>query len=61
MTDTRTAVLCPGQGAQYVGMGRVWADVSPAAAAVFAEADAVLGDSLGAPLSQLCLEAPTPG
>ena len=45
---TETIVLCPGQGAQAVGMGRAWADASPEAAAVFREADAVLGDRLGA-------------
>jgi [acyl-carrier-protein] S-malonyltransferase len=58
MSDTQTAVLCPGQGAQHVGMGRAWADASVAAAAVFAEADAILGDALGAPLSQLCFQGP---
>ncbi|MFG0286520.1 MAG: ACP S-malonyltransferase [Phycisphaerales bacterium JB039] len=51
-------VLCPGQGAQFVGMGRAWRDRSPEAAAVFAEADGILGDSLGAPLSTLCFEGP---
>ncbi len=39
-------------------MGKVWADQSMAARAVFAEADDVLGDRLGAPLSQLCFEGP---
>ena len=51
-------LLCPGQGAQTVGMGKAWRGASPAAAAVFEEADAVLGDSLGAPLSRLCFEGP---
>jgi [acyl-carrier-protein] S-malonyltransferase len=55
---TDVIVLCPGQGAQAVGMGRAWAEGSPAAAAVFEEADAVLGDGLGAPLSTLCFEGP---
>jgi [acyl-carrier-protein] S-malonyltransferase len=49
-------VLCPGQGAQFVGMGKAWAEKSEAAAAVFARADAVLADRLGAPLSRLCFE-----
>lgn len=53
-----TAVLCPGQGAQSVGMGRAWFDASPEARAVFAEADRVLGSRLGAPLSELCLQGP---
>jgi len=51
-------VLCPGQGAQAVGMGRAWAEASAEARAVFAEADAHLGDRLGAPLSRLCWEGP---
>jgi len=52
-------VLCPGQGAQAVGMGRAWAESSPAAAAVFEEADAVLGDAFGLPLSTICFEGPS--
>lgn len=40
------ALLFPGQGAQFPGMGRELKESSPAAAAVFAEADAVLGRSL---------------
>jgi len=51
-------VLCPGQGAQAVGMGRGWADASPAAAAVFDQADRALGDELGARLSELCFGGP---
>lgn len=51
-------VLCPGQGAQAVGMGKVWAERSKAARSVFDEADAILGDRLGAPLSQICFEGP---
>ncbi len=51
-------VLCPGQGAQAVGMGRAWAERSPEARQVFERADAILGDRLGAPLSRLCFEGP---
>ncbi len=51
-------ILCPGQGAQAVGMGRAWADASTEARRVFDEADAILGDSLGKPLSGLCFEGP---
>ena len=43
MTD---AILFPGQGAQFEGMGRAWAEHSSAARAVFAEADDLLGFSL---------------
>lgn len=53
-----TIILCPGQGAQAVTMGQAWAATSPAAKAVFDEADALLGSSLGAPLSTLCFEGP---
>ncbi len=55
---SRSIVLCPGQGAQAVGMGRAWADAHPEAAAVFDVADGILGDRLGAPLSTLCFEGP---
>lgn len=48
------ALLFPGQGSQAVGMGKALADESPVAAAVYAEADAVLGFSI----SSLCFEGP---
>ncbi len=53
-----TILLCPGQGAQTVGMSKAWAEGSEAARSIFERADAVLADSLGAPLSQLCFEGP---
>ncbi len=52
-------ILCPGQGAQVVTMGKLWSESSEAARTIFEQADAVLGDSLGAPLSQLCFEGPS--
>lgn len=52
-------VLCPGQGAQAVGMGRAWYDASPEAKAVFQRADALLGDRLGPALSDLCFHGPS--
>lgn len=58
MSARHFIVLCPGQGAQYAGMGRDWAARLSAAKAVFDEADAVLGDSLGATLSELCFDGP---
>lgn len=53
-------ILCPGQGAQFVGMGKAWFEKSPEARAVFERADKVLGggDRLGGPLSKLCFEGP---
>ena len=49
------AYVFPGQGSQVVGMGSLVATSSPAAAAVFAEADAALGE----PLSQLAWDGPS--
>lgn len=50
-----TAFLFPGQGSQVVGMGRDLAARSPEAAAVFHQADEVLGT----PLSDLCWHGPS--
>lgn len=56
----RVAFVFPGQGSQEVGMGRALAEASPAARAVFAEADRALADdpTLARPLSSLCFEGP---
>lgn len=54
MSDTNTIILCPGQGAQAVGMGKAWAEQSPEAKAVFEEAN----DVLGFDLAKLCFEGP---
>ena len=51
---TKFAFLFPGQGSQYVGMGKDLVNNFKAAADVFAEAD----DALGEKLSTLCFEGP---
>lgn len=56
--STPLVILCPGQGAQAVGMGKAFAEKSPEAKAVFDCADQILGDALGLPLSHLCFEGP---
>jgi [acyl-carrier-protein] S-malonyltransferase len=53
-----TVVLCPGQGAQAVTMGKAWFDASADARAVFEQADRILGNRLGASLTSLCFEGP---
>ncbi len=50
----KTAFVFPGQGSQFVGMGRSLAAKWPAARLIFDEADA----ALGFPLSTLCFEGP---
>ena len=51
-------ILCPGQGAQAVGMGKKWCESSASARGVFEEADRVLGNELGAKLSSICFDGP---
>jgi len=54
-------LLCPGQGAQKVGMGKAWADSCPAAAQTFAAADEALANLetfRDTPLSTCCFEGP---
>ena len=50
----RIAFVFPGQGSQSVGMGKALAEASPAAAAVLAEADDALGESI----SRLAFDGP---
>lgn len=52
--DSKIALLFPGQGSQTVGMGKALYDASPAAKAVFDEAD----DALGFALSKVIFEGP---
>lgn len=50
----RLAFIFPGQGSQYVGMGRQLAEQYPVAAATFAEAN----EALGFDLQNLCFNGP---
>lgn len=49
-----TAYIFPGQGSQYVGMGKDLHEQSDAARELFKKADAILG----VPLSRICFEGP---
>ncbi|MDY6970696.1 MAG: ACP S-malonyltransferase [Thermodesulfobacteriota bacterium] len=50
----KTAFLFPGQGSQFVGMGRDMLDQFPAAKDIFGEVDEICGR----PISRLCFEGP---
>lgn len=54
MLGERVAFVFPGQGTQYVGMGKAVYDLSLAARRVFQQAD----ETLGFALSRLCFEGP---
>ena len=50
----KTAIIFPGQGSQYVGMGKDLYEGSPTAKMLFEKAD----ETLGFPLSRICFEGP---
>jgi [acyl-carrier-protein] S-malonyltransferase len=50
-----TAFIFPGQGSQFVGMGKDLYENSPAAKKIFDQADEILGFKI----SELCFEGPT--
>jgi len=54
LTGKKIGFVFPGQGSQKPGMGKAWAEISPAARSTFEEAD----EALGFPLSKLCWEGP---
>ena len=53
-SDKKTAILFPGQGSQFVGMGKEFLENDPAAAELMAMAESVSGF----PIRQLCTEGP---
>ncbi len=50
----KTAIIFPGQGSQYIGMGREFIEADPEAAALMKTAEKVSGF----PLQQLCFDGP---
>lgn len=54
LLNEKIALVFPGQGSQFVGMGRALYDASAAARKVFDQADEILGF----PLSRLCFHGP---
>ena len=50
----KRAYIFPGQGSQYVGMGKDLCEAHPAAKELFVRADAILG----VPLSRICFDGP---
>lgn len=54
----KVVILCPGQGAQAIGMGLQWYEQSPIAKATFDEADSILNSEMDISLIKACFEGP---
>ncbi len=54
MSEDKLNIICPGQGAQHIGMGKDWAEKSTAAKAIFDQAN----DILGLDLQKTCFQGP---
>lgn len=54
MSDVKTLAMFPGQGSQYVGMGKILLDEFPYTAKIFEEAE----DAAKISIRRLCLEGP---
>ncbi len=54
MSDEKLNIICPGQGAQHIGMGKAWAQNSPAAQDIFQQAN----DILNIDLQKICFDGP---
>ena len=55
---SQTVLLCPGQGAQAVGMGTAWAAASSAARTIIETADRTVSLPIGMTLSAICANGP---
>ncbi len=55
---SQTVLLCPGQGAQAVGMGTAWAAASSAARTIIETADRTVSLPIGSALSAICGNGP---
>ena len=58
MNKPNVVILCPGQGAQIIGMGQGWMEAHPAAAQTFAAADEVVQLGGIGSLTSLCFDGP---